>query len=150
MRDRVRTALLVTVVVLTAATATLPHASAHHLDGPCDFHRKDGEALEHLSRRHIRCAVEDFGPVPGGRRRAVCIARRESGLDPEVTSPGGQYLGLFQHAAEYWDLRYKEWTRRRWDLPRSALEGRTNAIVTIRMVHDAGSWTDAGWPRHRC
>lgn len=80
----------------------------------------------------------------------MCIAERESGLDPRAASSTEMYLGLFQHAATYWDGRYQDWTKKTWDLPDSALKGRTNAIVTIRMVHAVGGWKAAGWPRRGC
>jgi hypothetical protein len=140
------TLLLVVGVLLGAAPAI-----AHHLPGPCDFHRRDGESIESFARRHIVCAVERFGPVPGGAERAVCIARRESGLDPTATSsPTGEYRGLYQHDRDMWPARYDRYTRPIWELSRRALNGRTNAIVTIRMVVDIGTWHEAGWPPKEC
>ena len=97
-----------------------------------------------------RCAVDTLGPVPGGSDRAICIAKRESGLNPKAESATGVYLGLYQHAAEYWEWRYDTYTEPAWDLPTSALKGRTNSIVTIRMVVEAGTWGAAGWPRGDC
>jgi hypothetical protein len=100
--------------------------------------------------------VERFGPVPGGPERAICIARRESGLDPSATSssatssPTGQYRGLYQHDRDRWPARYDRYTLLAWELSRRALNGRTNAIVTIRMVYDHGTWLAAGWPRKEC
>jgi hypothetical protein len=124
---------------------------AHHLPGPCDFHRQDGETVRAFSRRLIVCAVDRFGPVRGGVRRAVCIAKRESGLDPNATSePTGQYRGLYQHDRDFWPWRYDTYTRQAWELSRRVLNGRTNAIVTIRMVVDFGAWKAAGWPRKDC
>jgi len=134
--------------ILALAPATPAHA--HHLAGPCDFHQLDGETIQHLSKRHIRCAVDRFGAVPGGADRAICIARRESGLIPAAASLTGRYLGLFQHMAKAWPDRYATWTKRAWELPTSALSGRTNATVTIRMVHAAGGWSAAGWPVGDC
>jgi hypothetical protein len=126
-------------------------AAAHHLPGPCDFHRLDGESTQAFARRLITCAVGRFGPVPGGHERAICIARRESGLDPTATSsPTGQYRGLFQHDRDMWPARYDRYTRLAWELSRRALDGRTNAIVTIRMVFDHGTWLAAGWPPKKC
>jgi hypothetical protein len=106
--------------------------------GPCDLARAEGETARQLSRRLIRCATERW-PVNGGAARAICIADHESGLDPRATSPGGAYLGLFQHSAEAWPDRYREWSRPAWGLDESALSARTNVIVTIRMVN-AGGW----------
>lgn len=140
------TAAAVTVAALGAVPAT-----AHHLPGPCDAHRLDGETVRAYSKRRIECAVERFGPVRGGLDRAVCIAKRESGLDPKaVSEPTGRYRGLYQHDREYWAWRYDTYTKPAWELSRRALSGRTNAIVTIRMVADFGAWKRAGWPRRRC
>jgi hypothetical protein len=122
-----------------------PPAAAHHEPGPCDFHPKSGESVQHFSKRQIRCSVKWFGPVPGGAERGICIARRESGLFPSAQSLTGMYLGLFQHAATAWPTRYATWTKPVWQLPDDALVARSNAIVTIRMVHAARSWKSAGW-----
>ena len=144
--SRIAAALLLAGAVL----ATTP-AAAHHRPGPCDFHQQDGETVQAYSIRRIECAVERFGPVPGGADRAICIARRESGLDPTATSsPTGQYVGLFQHDRDLWPDRYDTYTKGWWQLSRKAINGRTNAIVTIRMVNDIGTWRAAGWPRREC
>ena len=143
------------VVVIVASVLTLPTfppttALARDLPGPCDLHAEDGETVTQLAARTIRCAVRRLGPVPGGPTRAICIADRESGLDPEAVSPSGQYRGLFQHALTYWAWRYDTFTREIWELPERILHGRTNAIVTIRMVGRYGTWADAGWPVRDC
>jgi hypothetical protein len=147
-----RTGSTAAVLLLLAGVLLGPTAAAaHHLSGPCDLHRLDGESHQAFSRRRITCAVERFGPVPGGSARAICIARRESGLDPSATSsPTGRYRGLYQHDRDLWPARYDRYTRHAWELPRPALNGRTNAIVTIRMVVDHGTWLAAGWPRKEC
>jgi hypothetical protein len=141
---------VVAAAVLLAATGVAP-ALAHHRPGPCDFHRREGETIRHLSKRRIVCAVNGFGPVRGGAERAVCIARRESGLDPSATSePTGEYRGLYQHDRDFWPGRFEEHTKRWWDLSPKALNGRSNAIVTIRMVVAYGGWRAAGWPPKEC
>jgi hypothetical protein len=121
------------VPVLLGATA----ASADHLPGPCERHREEGETVRSQMKRIIRCAVDRW-EVPGGSERAICIADRESDLDPKAESANGEYLGLFQHSAEAWPDRYEGWTHPSWQLPESALHGRTNAVVTIRMVNAEG------------
>ena len=145
-----RTVRLAAVLLLALATMGIHPAAAHHADGPCDFHRGEDEDIRHFSARQIRCAVQRFGPVKGGRARAVCIARRESGLYPNVQSLTGMYLGLYQHAADDWDRRYEDYTKVAWDLPTSALRGRTNAVVAVRMAARAGGWREAGWPPKDC
>ncbi len=139
--------LMVTTGMLLGATPAI----AHHLPGPCDFHRLDDESVRTFAKRLIVCSVERFGPIPGGSERAICIARRESGLLPSATSePTGQYRGLYQHDRDLWPWRYDTYTLPAWELSRRALNGRSNAIVTIRMVADAGTWWKAGWPPKEC
>jgi hypothetical protein len=141
------TALVLIASILIGATPV----AAHHRPGPCDFHRLDGESDRHLAKRRIWCAVDRFGPVPGGRERAICIARRESGLDARATSsPTGEYRGLFQHDRDMWPARYDRYTKLVWELSPRALNGRTNSVVTIRMVAGIGGWKAAGWPPREC
>jgi hypothetical protein len=147
---RNRSAVAILVLIAGVLFAGTP-ASAHHLPGPCDFHRLDGESVRHLAGRRVVCAVKQFGPIPGGAQRAICIARRESGLIPTATSePTGQYRGLYQHDRDLWPARYEKYTLPAWELSPRVLNGRTNAIVTIRMVFDAGTWWQAGWPPKDC
>lgn len=103
--------------------------------------------MREYSKRLIRCTAARW-PVPGGAKRAICIAGRESGLNPKAASPTRQYLGLFQHSAKDWPRRYRVWTARRWGLGPSALNPRTNAIVTMRMVSAVRSWS--AWGRKGC
>jgi hypothetical protein len=147
---RTRAAIAVLSLIGSVLLGATP-VSAHHLPGPCDFHRLDGETVKHYAKRRIVCSVDHFGPVPGGRERAICIARRESGLNPSATSePTGEYRGLYQHDRDFWPSRYDTNTLPAWELSPRALNGRTNAIVTIRMVAKAGSWRAAGWPPKEC
>jgi hypothetical protein len=141
--------VLVTLPILVGLFV-VPTATAKPGVGPCDVARRSGETVTHLMKRRISCATDRFGPVPGGAVRAICIAKRESGLDPSATSPTGDYLGLFQQSATYWPSRYKNWTRKLWELSTNAKNGRSNSIVTLRMVHAAGSWKAAGWSPKGC
>ena len=148
MRTRILSAAL--VLALATAIFVAPPVSANRGVGPCDAERTADETIQHFMKRKIRCAVDRFGPVPGNVARAVCIAKRESGLDPRAESATGMYLGLFQQSKKMWPDRYKAWTHPAWELPTRAKNGRSNAIVTIRMVHAAGSWKNAGWPVKGC
>ena len=148
MRTRILSAA--SLLALTAAIFLVPPVSAHHRPGPCNADRGTDETIQHFMKRKIRCAVDLFGPVPGDAERAICIAKRESGLIPTATSKTGMYLGLYQHSADAWPERSVKWTEPSWKLSDKALNGRTNAIVTIRMVHAAGTWKSAGWPPDGC
>jgi hypothetical protein len=136
--------LLAPVAASAVLALSLP-ASAHHREGPCDVHRRDDETVQQHSKRLIRCAVDRWS-VPGDTEKAICIADAESGLDPEAKSAGGEYLGLFQHMAKTWPEHYRAWTREAWELDESALSGRTNAIVTARIVNAEGwgAWHGVG------
>ena len=130
------TRILAPVLLVALLLPALP-ALAGGDPGPCSLPRRDGESVQHHSKRLIRCAA-DAWDVPGGADKAICIADAESHLNPEAVSADGSYLGLFQHEADAWPGRYDTWTRPAWELDESALSGRTNAIVTIRMVHENG------------
>jgi hypothetical protein len=144
--------LVVAVAVSVALTPVLPPttAVAQHRAGPCGLHAREGESTQDFSKRLIRCSIRRLGSVPGGAKRAICIAKRESGLIPTASSPTGKYLGLFQHARKYWPGRYDDHTEPQWELPTRAKHGRTNAIVTVRMVRHHGTWKDAGWRVKGC
>lgn len=139
----------VVVAVLASPASASPAGSrggaSTRTAGPCALARIDGESIQDYSVRIIQCAT-DHWPVPGGAEKAVCIAQRESGLIPTASSASGEYLGLFQHSAAAWPDRYDEWTRPSWELRRTALSGRTNAIVTARMVNADGwgPWSGVG------
>jgi hypothetical protein len=135
VRVPVRILTGVTVLTLLVAPAT---AQARRDTGPCDLERGEDEGVRAYSKRLIRCAAERW-EVPGGAEKAICIADAESHLNPRARSEDGEYLGLFQHSADAWPDRYDAWTRPAWELDESALSGRTNAIVTIRMVN-ANGW----------
>jgi hypothetical protein len=136
------------IVVVTALPSTAMAAHGLGQDdrpGPCPLVRGEDEGIRAFSIRIITCAAERW-PVPGGAEKAICIADRESGLVPTAQSPTGMYLGLFQHSAEAWGDRYLEWTRPVWQLKPNALNGRTNAIVTMRMANATGwgPWAGVG------
>jgi hypothetical protein len=148
---KLRTKMVATIVTAAAGLALFAGptpARARYMPGPCFLPARTAETVRHHMKRIIRCAV-DLWPVPGGAAKAICIADRESHLNPEASSRTGKYLGLFQHSAAAWPNRYTSYTRPEWKLHTSALNGRTNAIVTIRMVHAVGTkgwrpWAGAG------
>jgi hypothetical protein len=115
------------------------------ISGPCPLVRLESEAIQAFSKRLIQCAADRW-PVEGGAEKAICIAERESGLIPTASSPTGMYVGLFQHSAADWPRRFDEWTRPYWRLKENPYNGRTNAIVTIRMANAEGwgPWAGAG------
>jgi hypothetical protein len=137
MCDAARRAVAAAIATAVVLSAALTPALARRRVGPCDLRRQRTETLAAHERELIRCATNHWR-VFGGYRKALCIAKRESGLDPKAVSDDGKYLGLYQHARRYWPDRYLTYAKPQWELIDSALVGRTNAIVTIRMVHDVG------------
>ena len=142
---RIRGTAALLGLALAAGLLLAPVASAHpagptRVPGPCALTRQDGERIQSFSIRLIRCAAAKW-PVPGGATKAVCIARHESGLVPTATSPSGQYLGLFQDSKTYWPTNYRHYTYPVWRLKTTALNGRSNAVVSVRMAHNPA----VGW-----
>jgi hypothetical protein len=134
------------VSMLLAGSALAVPAAWAQDPGPCPLRRQADETVRQHMKELIRCAAHRW-PVAGGAAKAICVAERESGLDPKATSPDGRFLGLYQHQRKYWRPRYEEWTKPAWQLSDSPFVGRTQAIVTMRMVN-AGSW--APWKGAGC
>lgn len=136
--------LLSLSVVLLATGGSIP-ALAHHRTGPCDIHRTADMTIKEHSKALIRCAVARW-PVKGGADKAICVARRESALNPKAVGGDGAYLGLFQHMKSAWHERFVAWTKRAWQLKDDGLNGRSNTIVTIRIANAQGwaAWKGAG------
>jgi hypothetical protein len=104
-------------------------------DWVCNF---DWRESKREVRRLIRCAAERWA-VPGGPRKAIAVARCESGLRPRASGNGNG--GIFQHRMIYWPGR-----ARIWGFPRtSVFNGRANVIVSIRMAARFGwdAWSCA-------
>ncbi len=95
----------------------------------CDYRWRDSARQV---RKTIRCAARRW-TVPGGPRKALSVARCESGFDPAAYGSGN--AGVFQQALPYWPGRAKQYGL----AGRSAYNGRANVIVSIRMAH-AGGW----------
>ncbi|HXF73699.1 MAG TPA: hypothetical protein VNO79_13955 [Actinomycetota bacterium] len=134
---------ILTTVVAVALLAMAAPAGAHHREGPCDIHWRDGgsEEIRRDVRRLILCAWDRFRPGHGGPRRALEVARCESGFWPWAV--GGSNLGVFQHQARYWPRRFELLVERNplrasWELSPSALDARTNVIVTALYVRRFG------------
>jgi hypothetical protein len=138
-------AVVLSLFAATPAAASPLHRGGTRIPGPCPLVRLEGEAIQAFSKRLIQCAAARW-PVEGGAEKAICTAERESGLIPTASSPTGMYVGLFQHSAADWPRRYDEWTRPYWRLKENPYNGRTNAIVTIRIANAEGwaAWAGAG------
>jgi hypothetical protein len=138
-------ALAVTLFAAAPAVASPLRATTTPVPGPCALIRESGETIQDFSIQIITCAADRW-PVEGGAEKAICIAQRESGLIPTASSATGKYVGLFQHSAADWPRRYDTWTRPIWHLKENPYNGRTNAIVTIRMANAEGwaAWAGVG------
>ena len=83
------------------------------------------------------CAIRKWA-VSGGYTKFYSVGDCESGWN-RYASNGGRYLGLFQHAAAYWQGRVAA-AQPDWDRPLSHRwqNSRTQIVVTARMVHGGG------------
>jgi hypothetical protein len=138
-------ALALSLFVTSPAFASKLGAVSTRVPGPCALVRASGEAIQDFSIRLITCAADKW-PVEGGAEKAICIADRESGLIPTASSSTGMYVGLFQHSAADWPRRYDEWTKPWWQLKENPYNGRTAAVVTMRIANAEGwaAWAGAG------
>jgi hypothetical protein len=96
-------------------------------------------------RLTAECALAHWS-VSGGLSKFVQVGNCESGWN-RLASNGGQYLGLFQHAAPYWSGRVGSLMPRAWRLGQWSRwqNSRAQIVVTARMVHSGGwgPWTCA-------
>jgi len=130
---------LLTVLVaglLLIATPALAYENhyTHHQRHTCRFERNDRWNNSEV-RDVIRCVGRNFGVSVSTMLR---IARCESGYSA-YASNGGNYLGVFQHSAQYWPSR-QNWADRRgrWNIAESAFDARANTIVSARMMRGGG------------
>jgi hypothetical protein len=137
--------LTLSLFVAAPVVASPFRTATTRVPGPCALVRGAGEAIQDFSIRLITCAADKW-PVEGGAEKAICIADRESGLIPTASSSTGMYVGLFQHSAADWARRYDEWTKPWWQLKENPYNGRTAAIVTMRIANAEGwaAWAGAG------
>lgn len=129
-----------TVLLMVVALAAIPlPAFAGPRHDTCSYNSLDrGKWTDHEVRATIRCGVEHWH-VPGGRSKALCIARRESGFEARAVSPTND-IGVYQHHRPYWPERQNKYDKRPWPLGESGFNGRSNVLVAIRMAH-SGGWS---------
>lgn len=122
----------VMTTVLVGALLLIP-TTAHAKNPECRF----GLGTRAM-RRTIWCMVNKY-PVPGGVRKALYIADRESGDVHTATNSSSGACGIYQHIPTYWPGRYATYSPAKFGpMPSSCYNGRTNIIVTILMVQRSG------------
>jgi hypothetical protein len=132
---------IIAVVVLSAALVIGNSASAH-----VRYARtSDGNGWSPTDvKQAIRFSVHRWH-VPGGPRKAIAVARCESGFRPHAhdTPTVG---GVYQHKYRYWRGRFRKYNPHHgWRLPPSIFNARTNVVISIRMAsrHGWGPWSCA-------
>jgi hypothetical protein len=130
---------LATVGLALAGHAQIGTAVRAHVDpSECRYARSDGRRgfTDREVQDTIRCDVRRW-PVPGGAATALRIANCESGYE---TKTSGSYLGVYQFAPSTWSSNRSRFRAlgRRWDLSWSALKGRANVTVAIKVASTTG------------
>jgi hypothetical protein len=141
-RRRFPAALLLTAVLLTVPTASANAGSQHQgrrSQVPQNICRVDWRDGTWHVKKLIRCAVHRWS-VPGGARKALYIANRESNFQPKAYNSYSGASGIYQHLRRYWPGRASAYGFHGW----SAFNARANIIVSIRMVHRLDSWQPWG------
>jgi len=127
-------------VALTLALIVGTTASAGWRHRQCKYQGLDRASwTDHEVRATIRCGVEHWR-VPGGKDKALDVARCESGF--EARSVGSGSYGVYQFISSTWGSTVHRFRRlvRRWDLSRNVFNGRSNVVMAIRKAH-ADGWS---------
>jgi len=132
--------ILALILVLTPAVPLVHVASAREAEVPQHVCQIDWRRGEWHIRQLIRCAQHRWH-VPGGASMALYVADRESELRPKAYNSYSGASGIFQHLRRYWPGRSDAFGFGGW----SAFNARANIMVTMRMVHREGSWSDWGF-----
>jgi hypothetical protein len=127
-RRRAVLAATLALSVFLATPAGVASASTRVKASVCDYRWRVGHRQV---KRLIRCAAHRWR-VPGGPRKALSVARCESGFDPGAYGNGN--AGVFQQNLAYWPARARAFGFPGW----SAFNGRASVIVSVRMAHRGG------------
>ncbi len=92
-------------------------------------------------KQAIRCAV-DHWHVSGGPRKALSVARCESGFNEHDRNPVSSAAGVYQFLSSTWTAvkRHYRKVSRRFSLSDRVLNARANVVLAIRYAH-AGGWS---------
>lgn len=123
--------MILTVVMLTATIAVLsaPAYAATPVSKACTQPAKNASGVKAL----IKCAAPRLGVSTS---TALAVAWRESHYQPGARNPSSGTCGVFQHMPRYWPERVRHFY---WGHDPSCFNGRTNVLVSLRMVR-AGGW----------
>ena len=107
----------------------------------CRFQSADGHKgfADWEVRRTIRCATQKFGV---SFKTAMCIARRESGLNEFADNPYSTASGVFQVVEGTWDgwatQFHRKWVHWRAWRRGSVWHARTNVMRSVFVMHRHG------------
>ena len=130
------------IILLTISLGTPAQANQQEMrEKQCRYQWVDkGTWTAREERLTAGCVVNRWGVI-GGLPTLIRVGDCESGWY-RFASNAGNYLGIFQHAADYWMARvtsmmpdaWKVGPWWRWTNPRSQI------VTTVRMVNGAGGW----------
>lgn len=132
-----RRAIVIALLACCWGSALNPATAGSRVKDPsvqCRYKRAGGWSDADV-KATIKCAEHRWS-VPGGSRKAISVARCESGFNEHSRYVG--HLGVYQHVARYWPARFRHWRVRRWHMHPSALNARSNVVISMRMVHTGG------------
>jgi hypothetical protein len=122
------------LVITFLVTALLPAAAhAGTVARSCPQPATGPESVKSL----IRCAAPKLGLSTS---KALQVAWRESRYHPGARNNSSGTCGVFQHMPRYWPERVRRWY---WGTDPSCYDGRTNVLVSLRMVR-SGGWSPWG------
>ena len=126
------------VAALASASLVAPASTAAAHEAkivPVRLCNYDWRAGTWQIKQLTKCAASRWDN-PGTPDQAIAVADCESNLNPRAHHSSG-YASLFQQSTLYWPGRANQWGQD----DRSVFNGRANIIVSIRMAHASGSWS---------
>jgi hypothetical protein len=127
--------LIVTPALTATPAAAYENHYTHHQIDTCHMRRND-RFNDAEVRDTIRCAARAFGVSV---TKSLNVAWCESKYKTDAYNSGG-YAGVYQQSIRYWPPRQNAYDpgRGRWDIRESVRNGRSNVLVSIRMVRRGG------------
>jgi len=134
MRRAVVFVAAMSILVSAGQALNAEAAKVRHPQAQCRTSEGNGWSDRDV-KQAIRCATSRWH-VSGGARKAISVARCESGFDEHNYYAG--HGGVFQHVIRYWSARFRRWRVRGWHMRSRIYNARSNVVISIRMAHSGG------------
>lgn len=130
-----RLALATSTILACAPALSAQAAEVRDPSQYCRTSEGNGWSVKDV-KQAIRCAASKWR-VDGGARKAIAVARCESGFRPHARN--ACCSGVFQEHRAYWRGRFRVYNPRHgYKLSPSVYNARSNVIISIRFARRVG------------